>query len=390
MNSNTSAIIENNRSSNIGRVQYFVYLALIIYFVVPHHLFTLLLNISGVKPFDLAVLLALSFYLICKINLKGYIPILMLFGIYFLRSLIAIGDVGIVSIVFALKFFEYFIVIFCIKDLRPVFLEKLLIIYIASILLYILAELIGINVGLLWGGRATAHFGGPYELSAIALLFFFFLSKNIFLRLLFVSIILLTGTKAAYLALIFGLLLSINIRNILSISLVGLIFIYILSSYDERFLEFISVLSSILDMELFLGIWNSLPTIESHAQYMELWNIREDDYDETIDLSSFSRLYTYAIILKSFDLSAILYGNGPGFFGAAVDSSILRIFAETGIVGIITSFYVIFSLTDSFKGKYKNLLLILGIIALSDVFFSARFLPTLALLNQYNYQKLKS
>ena len=97
-----------------------------------------------------------------------------------------------------------------------------------------------------------------------------------------------------------------------------------------------------------------------------------------------------AIILKSFDLSAILYGNGPGFFGAAVDSSILRIFAETGIIGIIASFYVIFSLTDSFKGKYKNLLLILGIIALSDVFFSARFLPTLALLNQYNYQKLKS
>ena len=107
MNSNTSAIIENNRSSNIGRVQYFVYLALIIYFVVPHHLFTLLLNISGVKPFDLAVLLALSFYLICKVNLKGYIPILILFGTYFLRSLIAIGDVGVLGIVFALKFFEY-------------------------------------------------------------------------------------------------------------------------------------------------------------------------------------------------------------------------------------------------------------------------------------------
>ena len=38
---------------------------------------------------------------------------------------------------------------------------------------------------------------------------------------------------------------------------------------------------------------------------------------------------------------------------------------------------------EELKGKYKNLLLILGIIALSDVFFSARFLPTLALLNQY-------
>lgn len=390
MNSNTSATIENNRSSNLGRVQYFVYLTLIIYFVVPHHLFTLLLNLSEIKPFDLAVLIALSFYLICRINLKGYIPILILFSVYLLRSFIAIADVGLVGTVFALKFFEYFIVIFCIRDLRPVFVEKLVKIYIASIILYILAELIGINVGLLWGGRATAHFGGPYELSAIALLFFFFFSRNIFLRLLFVLIILLTATKAAYLALVFGLLLSVNFKNILYVSLAGLIFVYIINLYDERFLEFISTLSSISDMELVMVIWNSLPTIETHAQYMELWNMRQDDYDETIDLSSFSRLYTYAIILKSFDLSAVVYGNGPGFFGAAVDSSILRIFAETGIIGLIASFYVIFSLTNSFKYKYKNLILILGIVALSDVFFSARFLPTLALLNQYNHHKLKS
>tara|TARA_X000000950_G_scaffold69537_1_gene86089 strand:- start:1975 stop:3147 length:1173 start_codon:yes stop_codon:yes gene_type:complete len=390
MNSNTLATIENNRSSNLGRVQYFVYLTLIIYFVVPHHLFTLLLNLSEIKPFDLAVLIALSFYLICRINLKGYIPILILFSVYLLRSFIAIADVGLVGTVFALKFFEYFIVIFCIRDLRPVFVEKLVKIYIASIILYILAELIGINVGLLWGGRATAHFGGPYELSAIALLFFFFFSRNIFLRLLFVLIILLTATKAAYLALVFGLLLSVNFKNILYVSVAGLIFVYIINLYDERFLEFISTLSSISDMELVMVIWNSLPTIETHAQYMELWNMRQDDYDETIDLSSFSRLYTYAIILKSFDLSAVVYGNGPGFFGAAVDSSILRIFAETGIIGLIASFYVIFSLTNSFKYKYKNLILILGIVALSDVFFSARFLPTLALLNQYNRHKLKS
>ncbi len=389
MNSSNLASIDEGRSSNLGRLQYFVYVTLIIYFIVPHHLFTVLLNHSAVKPFDLAVLISVCFFLICKINLKGYLPILCLFGIYFLRSIIASSEVGLISIVYALKIFEYFIVIFCIKDLRQIFINRLLKIYILTIFVYILAELLGFNVGLLWGDRATGHFGGPYELSAVALLFIFFLNKNFSLKILFVFIIFLTGTKASYLALLFGLLLFSNIRNLIPITIIGFGFIVLINSYDERFFEFITNLANI-DINFIISVWDSLPKIESHYEYMDQFNTRELNADEAIDLSSFSRLYTYAIILKSFDLYSLIFGHGPGFFGTAVDSSILRVIAEVGILGFLPFLYIFINITNNFESKSKNLLLILSIIALSDVFFSARFLTTLALLNQYRFYQLKA
>ena len=388
MNSKTLASIDKGRSSNLGRLQYFVFLTLIIYFVVPHHLFTVFLNHSAVKPFDLTVLISICFFLICKINLKGYLPILCLFGIYFLRSLIASNEVGLISIVYALKIFEYFIVIFCIKDLRQIFINKLLIIYIVTIFAYTLAELFGLNFGLLWGDRATGHFGGPYELSAIALLFIFFLNKNLFLKTLFIFIIFLTGTKASYVALLFGLLLFTNIRNLIPIIFIGFTFILLINSYDERFFEFIINLANI-DINFVISVWDNLPKIESHYEYIDQFNSREVEADEIIDLSTFSRLYTYAVILKSFDIYSLIFGHGPGFFGAAVDSSILRIVAEAGIVSLLPFIFILISLTNNFENKNKNVLLILSIIALSDVFFSARFLPTLALLNQYKFYQLK-
>ncbi|MDC3259251.1 hypothetical protein OAU42_00205, partial [bacterium] len=117
---------------------------------------------SEIKVFDLIVPLVVSLYLFCKVNISKLLPIFALGIIYLIRSLFALDNIGPISIIYALKFLEYAIVIFCIKDLRPIFVHKLIQIYLFFICTYICLEFFGINIGLGWGGRYSGHFGGPY------------------------------------------------------------------------------------------------------------------------------------------------------------------------------------------------------------------------------------
>ena len=376
--------IAENGSSNIGRYQYFVFAALVFYFIVPHHFFTKTIGISAIKIFDLVVPIALFFYLFYKIRIIHLRAIILLAALYITRSIFEVNDVGFNGIIYALKLVEYTIVIFCISDLRPVFIKKLLSIYLFFIFFYIFIELIGFNIGLGWGSRISGHFGGPYELSAIALLFIFFYYKSYLLILAFIVIIFLTGTKAAYIALAVGFLLRSNIKNLLPLLVISSGILSIAIFFDERFFDFILSLTSLANNESVYALWDSIPKVNNHSEYMEFFLQREGGSDSSnFDLSTFSRLNTYLVILKSFTISSVLIGHGPGFFGGAVDSSILRIIAETGLIGFAASIFVIKSLTKNYQNSYRNVLLILSIVALSDVFFSARFLATLTLLNFY-------
>jgi hypothetical protein len=374
--------------SNIGRYQYFIFCALVLYFTVPHHLLANTVGISELKAFDLIVPLVVIIYLFCKVNISKLLPVFALGMLYLIRSFFALDDIGPISMIYALKFLEYAIVIFCIKDLRPIFAHKLIRIYIFFILTYICLEFLGVNIGLLWDGRFTGHFGGPYELSAIALLFFFFYKTNYLMKTLFLIIIFLSGTKAAYIALVIGLAFKSDIKNLLPAFLLGTIFLYLVSLFDPRFSDFISNLSYIANADIFYQTWSNLPKIDSHDVYMEYFYLRESEAtDSSVDLSSFSRLYTYLIILKSIDVSVFFFGHGPGFFGSAVDSSILRIFGETGIFGLFTLYFVLKKLSEHYESNISTILIIVAIIALSDVLFSARFLVTLALINQLSLYK---
>ena len=377
------SINNNNGLSNIGRYQYFVFMALVFYFTVPHHFFTNTLGISSIKIFDLAVPIALFFYVFYKIKIIHLRAIILLACIYITRSIFEVNDVGFIGITYALKLVEYIIVIFCIFDLRPVFVKKLLSIYLFFIFAYIFLELLGFNTGLVWGDRISGHFGGPYELSAIALLFIFFYHKSYLIILLFIAIIFLTGTKAAYLALAIGMLLRSNIKTAIPLLIVTVSVFFIAALFDERFIEFISNLTFLINSETINTFWADIPKIKTHAEYMDFFFQREGGSSASdIDLSTFSRLNTYLIIIKSFSFHTFVVGHGPGFFGQAVDSSILRIIAETGLIGFILFIYAVKSLIKNFEKSNINLLIILSIVALSDVFFAARFLPTLAILSR--------
>jgi hypothetical protein len=373
--------------SSLGRSQYFVFLLLGFYFIVPHHLFFQIIDFREIKPFDLVVPVLLAFYLTKKISFRGLSPLLLLIGLYLLRSFFAVGDIGSITIVYALKLFEYFVVIFCLKDLRPIFINRLVVVYIFAIAVYVVAELLGVEFGLGWGGRLSGQFGGPYEFSSIALLLFLYLGRGIAGRAAFFAMIILSGTKAAYLALVAGLVVNMKPRySVLTIIFIFLIF-FIAMATDERFSIFVSNLATLGSVDIF-EILYSMPKVESHDEYIQTFMVRESSTNDELDLSTGTRLYTYLLIVKSIDLNAFFIGHGPGFFGKGVDSSILRIFGEVGVLGLILGYQVMKGLCKDLGGSRSNLVILIVMVALSDVFFSARFLPTLFLLNQYAFFKL--
>lgn len=372
---------------DFGPNQYFVYVLLIFYFIVPHHLFFQIFGIRELKPFDLVVPILGVFYLSKKINFRGLRPLLLLCVLYLLRSIFSLHDIGAVSIAYAIKLFEYFVVILCIKDLRPIYINRLLVWYAFFSVLFVILELAGVNLGLGWGGRMSGQFGGPYELSSIGLLFFLFFRKEITRRIVYLAVIISAGTKAAYIAILAALVLRMKVVTVVP-TIIFLAFLFTLSIIvNERFSIFFSNLALLFEVDLILRLWDSVPIIENHEQYLEAFSLRETGLGQELDLSTGSRLITYLTIVKSFDIIVLLVGHGPGFFGAAVDSSLLRLLGEVGIMGLVLGYQIIKALMVDFASTRSAVFIVLAIIVLSDVFFSARFLPTLFLLNQYAYFK---
>ena len=378
-----------NRPMNsvFGRNQYFLYILLLFYFIVPHHLFFKIIEFREIKPFDLVVPVLLACYLTQKISIKGIKPLLFLSGLYLFRSFFAVSDVGPISIVYALKLFEYFIVILCLKDLRSIFINRLLFWYILAIVAYVIAELLGVEFGLGWQGRLSAQFGGPYEFSSIALLLLLFFGKGISSRIAFFTMIILSGTKAAYLALVAALGIRMKFLTIIPTIIFVCLVVFIAATTSERVLIFLSNLEVLASLDIF-GLLDNVPKVESHEEYIQTWSGREDAYEKTLDMSTGSRLYTYMLIFKSIDYGSFLIGHGPGFFGSAVDSSIIRLFGEVGVLGLVLAYKVMKAICGDFGKSRSTIFILLVIIAFSDVFFSARFLPTLFLLNQYAFFKL--
>lgn len=373
--------------SEFGPNQYFVYVLLLFYFTVPHHLFFQIFGIRELKPFDLVVPILGVFYLSKKINFRGLRPLLLLCLLYLVRSIFSLHDIGAVSMAYALKLLEYFVVILCIKDLRPIYINRLLVWFAIASVLFVILELAGVNLGLGWGGRMSGQFGGPYELSSIALLFFLFFRKEISRRVVYLTVVISTGTKAAYVALVAALFLRMRVVTVVP-AIIFLAFLFYLSLIiNERFSVFFSSLAMLFNVDLILSLWDLVPIVENHEQYLEAFDLRETGVGQELDLSTGSRLITYLTIVKSFDIIVLLVGHGPGFFGAAVDSSLLRLLGELGIMGLVLGFQTIRALMVDFVSPRSSVVIVLAIIVLSDVFFSARFLPTLFLLNQYAYFK---
>lgn len=350
------------------------------YFIIPHNLFMKYEYLNGIKPSDFITVILVFTLINNKLTSLPTAFILLPFW-YILRSIISIPNLGYISLGFGLKFFEYLIVLYTIASLDKRQKVNLLNGILVATFLFSFLEFIGLYWGHYWGGRYSAQYGGPYELGAVALLLFY-VYKNHLNRIGLLIIIVISGAKASILALLISYLpfKKVNHRKILI-----LLLIVILALLNKRIQDLILSFVTFADLNTW-DLIRSVPYSYSNIDYLNNWLLREE-YSQLhgIDLSTGSRIYTYILALKSLDYAGIFFGMGPGYFGFAIDSSFLRIFVESGSLGIFLFSIFYNKLFKDCQDKKIKIAIFLNIL-LVDIFFSARFFPLIYLCYCINFR----
>ena len=173
-----------------------------VYLVLPHHTFYHLGIESVLKPTDfVSVLIGILSFLAFKVS-RWTIPFFWFCLWYLVVSIVVLLLGSHSGLLFGLKFLQYFVVVNAIALLSSTQREALIKVFVCTTLLLSLFELAGVPIGLKWGQRLSAQFGGPYEFSSILLLFLLFSygHKAVCVLTVFVGVA-LTDTKAAYISL---------------------------------------------------------------------------------------------------------------------------------------------------------------------------------------------
>lgn len=209
-------------------------------------------------------------------------------------------------------------------------------------------------------GRAIANTGGPWELAVVISFMVFYSYKEIQNKLFFYLsflILFLTQSRVTTFAVLFILfftyLKKLTFKKILILVAIGLIGILILLFSN---IELIDRYLDILNMKTFESLLEIISRFEygiDREYYIDmtygenLSNILSMDGDSSA-LIRFTRWTILLGMTLSTDLS-IFIGIGPSFAGAAVDGNYVRLFIETGLIGLFLFLYIIYSIYKSTK-----------------------------------------
>lgn len=314
------------------------------------------------------------------------------------------------SLLFALRSFEYLLYIFLGYELarNNICFDRILKVYV----FYCLVLIAGQSLGIIGGvsnfsfNRAIANTGGPWELAAIAgfLTSYFVINKSFGYGAISFVILLLTQSRITLVATLFSLFIfnhkivygffknKKTIVGILSLIVLTLSFLCItnISSYNNSS----SATSGIAERFSSLGNSETISTVEKIITTTKAAQNKQDYYNKTYgdgltgiindsgngDASAFIRITRWVTLIKtaSNDIISSLIGLGPSYAGKAVDGNYVRLFIETGLLGLF--FYIVFIISSlkNIKSKFiVNYVMILAITAtFIDIFvtFKAMFL----------------
>ena len=184
---------------------------------------------------------------------------------------------------------------------------------------------------------------------------------------------LITNTKSIFIALLILSIQKIFTKNVVYY-IVLLIFTFFIISFIDKFRLF--ELGNILNVDFSELIL--IPYSNDHKEYFDFFYSR-NLYDFNLDSSTNLRIATYAAVIKSISPISFFIGNGPGFYGKAVDSSILRIFGETGLF-VFISFVLYLNILLSFLKNYYQKAAVIFLFLTVDILFSLRFMSMLILI----------
>lgn len=361
------------------------YIFVLMYFLLPHHLLSLLMNTSWLplKLHDFCALILL-FLLPSKLSIDAPIKFLAtLIILYVFRSFFSQNLID--SLLVSIKLIEYLVVIMSIKSLPSAVQNRLFKIFYIFIMITFLLYIFNFDLGPSWGPRFFGHFGGPYEISTILLYIILckhhpFQKNYSFSMVLNFVVLWFTYTKAVLLSILLSrpLLIVASVFFAMTTSI-----IISLSTTENRLIDLFVDLSNFTSLPI-IDLCMAMPTFENSEEYNSLFQRRNDFNINELTVSTSHRFFTVCSIWKNMGVIEVLFGFDPLFFGT-IDNSVLRVFTDVGILGVILAM----CLVNYFLGQERFLIKFAFIVslALSDVFFSGRFIVSLYLMNNIRRKK---
>jgi hypothetical protein len=309
------------------------------------------------------------------------------------------GETQLASgLLFTLRPLEYFIYIAIGYELSRFgySLQKPFKVYTIYCLALIAAQTSGIIGGFsnFSFNRAIANTGGPWELAAVSALLscYFFHKRASAYTLLSTTILFLTQSRITLVATVFMLAFG-NFKKLLLLFKTKFLFLFILGAL-------LSGISYLLYLNVSESIERSTNTIDVSARVESFFNkdtflrlediyihtegatSQKDYFDKTYgdslsdilsnsdggDASAYIRFTRWITLIKTASNGAISFviGLGPSYAGKAVDGNYVRLFAETGIIGLVL--YCLFMLTSLVYIKDKIIFNYTIILAITGLF----------------------
>jgi len=301
------------------------------------------------------------------------------------------------GILFSIRHFEYLVFIFLGYALAhyQVQLAPIFRVYLLYVILLIILQSNGLvdPVSGFSADRAIANTGGPWELAAVSafLVFFFLEKKDWFYFTLALVVLILTESRVTTLA-VFVVLAFIFMRH----KKVAFVFV---SVFLSTTLSAVMLSSSMLDKNIasdnqeYISVFdrvqqvfsrdsissiselvNNARLVETQSEYYLL--TYGDGLNEILqqdgDGSALVRFARWSILIPSTldNIDSSLIGLGPSFAGKAVDGNYVRLFIETGFIGLVIYLVFLISLVYFFRGSFViNYVIVLSSTAVFiDVF----------------------
>ena len=332
---------------------------------------------SGIRTDDILILVAFLILLFRGEFRSSVIPRSRPFNLYLVFVLINFlsalwnsiaGRIFVVtSFLYATRLLQYMIFYYLgaviAKSGRT--LKKPLIAYFIFLMILVPLQMLGLapTFGSFAGAtsRAVGNTNGPYELAAVAgfLLCFLFYSYRGWLQAVgTMLLILLSASRATAVAAVLSLIkvfskrASVPLRSIalfstafLAVALSFLIWSFPIdpSRSDVVLVSRLSSLTSTNIANMIGKVYANAPIYDSATSYqagafMDAVDVAEYSEGQSGEVSGAIRAFRWTTLIKSTlaHADSVLIGLGPSFGSAAVDGYFVRVFVETGVIGMVS------------------------------------------------------
>jgi hypothetical protein len=145
--------------------------------------------------------------------------------------------------------------------------------------------------------------------------------------------------------------------------------------------------------ESFSILFENYPTVETQKEYFSLVYNNSSNTEISLlsgDTSALIRFNKWLVLVVSTFNESLIFGLGPSFASVGVDGYFIRVFAETGLIGLIIYLKVIYDIHSFSRAtnslllrRYILVLLITGLFI--DIFVSFKPMMLLWLFYGYSY-----